>query len=107
MTSSRGGEADLLRRVAESQALVRIKRSPRNTDRIDGIVVGVGSKWALIADTGDAGFFEGWVAVRVKDVVKVKKDSSFWERFAKRSPSGRPQPRRTSTWTRPRVCSTA
>ena len=90
MASSRAGKADRLRRAAESQTLVRIKRSPRNTDRIDGIVVGVGSKWALIADTGDAGFFEGWVAIRVKDVVKVKKDSSFRERFAQTQPEWPP-----------------
>ena len=90
MTSSRVGKADRLRRAAESQTLVRIKRSPRNADRIHGIVVGVGSKWALIADTGDAGFFEGWVAIRVKDVVKVKKDSSFRERFAQTQPEWPP-----------------
>ncbi len=86
MTASRARKADQLRRAAETQALVRIKRSPRNADRVDGIVVAVGSKWALIANTGDAGFFEGWVAIRVKDVVKVKKDSSFRERFAQTQP---------------------
>ncbi|GID67179.1 hypothetical protein Acy02nite_50600 [Actinoplanes cyaneus] len=62
---------------------MRIKRSPRNADRVDGIVVAVGSQWALIARTGDGGFFEGSVAIRVKDVVKVRKDSSFQERFAR------------------------
>lgn len=82
MTSSRVSKAGRLRRVAESQALVRIKRSPRNADRVDGIVVSVGSKWALIAHTGDGGFFEGLVAIHVEDVVKVEKGSSFEERFA-------------------------
>ena len=90
MTSSRVATAGRLRRAAESQALVRIKRSPRNADRVDGIVVAVGSKWALIADTGDGGFFEGLVAVRVKDVVKVEKDSSFEERFARTRPERPP-----------------
>jgi len=91
MTSSRARKADRLRRAAESQALVRIKRSPRNADRVDGIVVAVGSKWALIAHTGDGGFFEGLVAIRVKDVVKVKKDSSFEERFAQTQPEWPPK----------------
>ena len=91
MTSSRVNNADRLRRAAESQALVRIKRSPRNADRVDGIVVAVGSKWALIAHTGDGGFFEGLVAIRVKDVVKVKKDSSFEECFAQTQPEWPPK----------------
>jgi hypothetical protein len=82
--------ADRLRRAAETQALVRIRRSPRNADRVDGIVLGVGSKWALIAHTDDGGFFEGLVAIRVKDVVKVKKDSSFEERFARTQPEWPP-----------------
>ncbi|MFC3741174.1 hypothetical protein [Paractinoplanes deccanensis] len=82
--------ADRLRRAAESRKLVRIKRSPRNADRVNGFVVAVGSKWALIADTGDGGFFEGLVAIRVKDVVKVKNDSSFEERFARTRPEWPP-----------------
>jgi hypothetical protein len=83
-------KAGRLRRAAESQALVRIKRSPRNADQVDGIVVAVGSKWALIAHTGDGGFFEGLVAVRVKDVEKVRKDTSFKERFARTQPEWPP-----------------
>ncbi|BCJ39600.1 hypothetical protein GCM10010168_79450 [Actinoplanes ianthinogenes] len=90
MTSSQVSKGDRLRRAAESQALVRIKRSPRNADRVDGIVVAVGSTWALIAHTGDGGFFEGLVAIRVKDVVKVKNDTSFEERFARTQPEWPP-----------------
>ncbi|MEU4244932.1 hypothetical protein [Actinoplanes sp. NPDC026619] len=69
---------------------MRITRSPRNADRVDGIVVAVGARWALIAHTGDGGFFEGLVAIRVEDVVKVKKDSSFAERFARTQPEWPP-----------------
>lgn len=90
MTSSRVDKADRLRRATRSQALVRITRSPRNADRVDGIVVTVGSKWALIASTGDGGFLDGLVAIRVKDVVKVEKDSSFQERFARTQPDWPP-----------------
>lgn len=88
--TSRARKADRLRRAVQSKALVRIKRSPRNADRVDGVVVAVGSKWALIAQTGDGGFFEGLVAIRVKDVVKVKKDSSFEGRFAQTQPEWPP-----------------
>lgn len=90
MTSSRVSGADRLRRAAECQALVRIKRSPRNADRVDGIVVAVGAEWGLIARTGDGGFFDGLVAIRVKDVVKVRKDTSFQERFARTRPEWPP-----------------
>ena len=69
---------------------MRIDRSPRNADRVDGIVVAVGAKWALIADTGDGGYFDGLVAVRVKDVVKVKKDTSFARRFVRTQPGWPP-----------------
>ncbi|MGX6605226.1 hypothetical protein ACWKSP_24285 [Micromonosporaceae bacterium Da 78-11] len=69
---------------------MRIGRSPRNADRVDGIVVAVGCKWALIANIGDGGFFEGLIAIRVDDVVKVKKSSSFEERFARTQPEWPP-----------------
>jgi hypothetical protein len=85
-----GNTADQLREAVESRALVRVKRSPRNADRIDGIVVAVGAKWALIAQTGEGGFFDGLVAIRVKDVVKVNKDSSFEARFVETQPEWPP-----------------
>jgi hypothetical protein len=90
MTSARVSKANRLCRAAKCQALVRIKRSPRNADQVDGIVVAVGSKWALIAHTGDGGFFEGLVAIRVKEVVTVRRDSSFEERFARAQPEWPP-----------------
>ncbi|MBU2665468.1 hypothetical protein KOI35_18330 [Actinoplanes bogorensis] len=79
-----------LRRAVASRKLVRVGRSPRNADRVDGYVVAVGSKWALIAQVGDGGFFEGLVAVRVKDVVKVRTDRSFAGRFARTRPEWPP-----------------
>jgi hypothetical protein len=83
MTSSRVSKADRLRRAAESQALVRIKRSPRNADRVDGIVVAVGSKWALIAHTGDGGFFEGLVAIRtISPLLAIEQETRFHSQLA-------------------------
>ena len=41
--------------AAEAQALVRIERTPRNADRVDGFVVALGSKWVLISGTSDGG----------------------------------------------------
>ncbi|MFD0522905.1 hypothetical protein [Paractinoplanes durhamensis] len=44
----------------------------------------------MIAHTGDGGFFEGLIAIRVKDVVTVKRDLSFEERFARTQPEWPP-----------------
>ncbi|HZM83448.1 MAG TPA: hypothetical protein VFC19_47645 [Candidatus Limnocylindrales bacterium] len=50
----------------------------------------IGSKWVLIAQTRDGGFFDGLVAVRRKEIVKVAKSSSFEGRFAQTQPDWPP-----------------
>ena len=72
------------------QTLVNISRSPRNADRVDGFVIAMGSKWVLIAETRDGGYFDGLVAVRLRDVVEVADDSTFAERFARSQPEWPP-----------------
>lgn len=74
----------------ESRSLVRIRRSPRNADRVKGFPVAIGTKWVLFAETGDGGFFDGQTAVRLKDIARVKRDSSFEERFAWTQPEWPP-----------------
>lgn len=64
-------------------SLVRLRRSPHNADRSDGFVLGVGRKWVLIAPTRAGGRLDGLVAVRLKDVVGVEKDTTFEARFAR------------------------
>ena len=60
----------------------RIDRRPRGADRVCGHVVAVGREWALLAQTRDGGFPDGFVAIRIADVVRVSKDQSFESRFA-------------------------
>lgn len=79
-----------LKRAAESLTLVRVHRSPRNADRVDGFVLEVGRKWVLIADTRDGGFFDGLVAVRLKHVVSVEQDVTFASRFSRTQPEWPP-----------------
>lgn len=55
-------------------------------DRIDGFVVGLGRKWALIAQTMDGGYSDGLIAVRVRDILTLKKDRSFETHFAMTQP---------------------
>ena len=72
-----------LEKALRTHRLVRIERSPRNADRVDGFVVGLGSKWALLATTRDGGFLDWLAAIRIRDVSAVHRDTSFEERFAK------------------------
>ena len=76
--------------VTNSLELVRIERRPRTADRIDGFIVAVGEKWALIQATTGGGYFDGFVAIRVRDVVMVKRDASFEGRFAQTQPEWPP-----------------
>jgi hypothetical protein len=88
-----GARAEIAQQLSdavESQSLVRIYRSPRNADTVGGFPLTTGSKWVLVAQTGDGGFFDGLVAIRLKDVVKVQPDTSFESRFAQTQPEWPP-----------------
>ncbi|WP_350352750.1 hypothetical protein ABS642_06995 [Microbacterium sp. A8/3-1] len=69
-------------RAADAQKLVRIERRPKHAGRLDGLVVQVGAKWALMARVVDGGYFDGFVAFRVKDVKRVTDDESVAATFA-------------------------
>ena len=80
-----------LTKAFDSTSLVRIETSPRNSEILDGFVVGIGAKWVLIAQTGNGGYLdEGLAAVRRKDILKVRMDSSFEHRFAQTQPEWPP-----------------
>lgn len=68
------------------QAMVRIDLHPRHSERVDGFVVGIGKKWGLVAATMDGGYFDGYQAFRLKDVDRVRRDTSFEGRFARTQP---------------------
>lgn len=53
---------------------------------IEGFVVDIGRKWVLIAVTTTGGFFDGYAAVRLADVSRVRFDRSFQRRFAATQP---------------------
>lgn len=66
--------------------LVQIHRSLRHVVPLDGFVVEIGAKWALLAVTGNGGYLEGWTAVRVRDITRVTRNRSFEAKFAARQP---------------------
>lgn len=78
--------------AADSTSLVRIERSPRHADRLYGFVVGIGNKWVLVAKTMDGGYFDGYAAIRLRDVRRVTRDRSFASAFARTQPEWPPTP---------------
>jgi len=71
-----GIEAKLARSMAAVR-LVRIERSLRFADPVDGFVIQVGTKWVLVAKVSDGGYFDGHVALRIRDIERVKANRSF------------------------------
>ncbi|HMH57805.1 MAG TPA: hypothetical protein VK537_01360, partial [Galbitalea sp.] len=79
-----------LRTAIDKQHIVRVERKPKHADRLDGFMVLVGEQWALMARTSDGGFFNGFVAFRIRDVTRIKKDRTFETEFAKTRPEWPP-----------------
>lgn len=83
----------------QEQSLVRLDRVSRPGQTVDGFVVAVGRKWALLAQTMNGGFFDGYAAVHLREVARVRPDRTFEQAFARTRPewppappSGRPAP---------------
>jgi len=70
--------------------MIRVDRAPKFADRLNGFVVAVGEEWALIAQSSDGGFFNGFIAFRVSDVKRIKCDRTFETAFAKTQPEWPP-----------------
>lgn len=66
--------------------MVRVERAHRYSDPLDGFVVSVGKKWAVLARTMDGGYFDGYVAFRLPDVTDVSREHGFEPTFSRRLP---------------------
>lgn len=75
-----------------SGEIVRLARVSRPGQHVDGFVVAVGRRWVLIARVMDGGFFDGHVAVRLREIGKVRPDRSFQSTFARTQPEWPPAP---------------
>lgn len=73
-----------LQRAQASRTAIRLTRRIPGADKIDGYVVGIGRKWLLLADV-PAVRIDGYVAVRLSDVsrVKVRSTGAFYEQVAR------------------------
>jgi hypothetical protein len=80
-------KSEVLERLGQAeqrQELVTIRRAIKRADRLNGYVLSVGSRWMLMAELASGIYLDGVVAVRVKDVVEVRRDSRS-DRFVKRA----------------------
>jgi hypothetical protein len=84
------GRRAKLAEAMRAMEMVRIDRTPKYADRTDGYVVQIGKSWVLIAKIADGGFFDGFEAVRVKDVGRVRRDRSFESVHARTQPEWPP-----------------
>ncbi|MBW8764622.1 MAG: hypothetical protein JF592_18925 [Microbacterium sp.] len=91
MASKKKAHARLTRAIGE-QHMVRIERTPKFADRLNGFVVAVGDEWAVIAQSSDGGFFDGHLAFRLRDVKRIRRDKTFETTFAKTQPEWPPTP---------------
>ncbi len=79
-----------LQEATATTSVVHVERRPKHADRLDGIVLRVGKKWALMARTVDGGYLDGLVAFRVKDVKRISDDQSVASAFVKTLPDWPP-----------------
>ncbi len=79
-----------LLRAMTATTLVRVERKPKYADHLEGFVLRVGAKWALMAQTVDGGYFDGLIAFRVQDAQRITDDESVAAAFAKTLPEWPP-----------------
>jgi hypothetical protein len=80
------GSAKVRRRLAAaegSQRGVSVRRRSEPGESIAGFVLGVGRTWLLLARTSEGGYFDGHIAVRLRDIATVRFDKSFQPRFSR------------------------
>ncbi len=80
-----------LARAQRNHTLVRIVRSLKHADKIDGFIVAVGESWGIIQGTREGGYFDGYSAFRLKDIKKIRKcESNFAAKFSRTLPTWPP-----------------
>ncbi len=76
---------------AESdRCLVTISRVPKFAHALEGFVVEVGAKWAVVQNVRDGGYFDGYSAFRIRHVRRVKVTYGFAAQFAQTLPTWPP-----------------
>lgn len=92
LVSSRKKIRALLTTAQRDQTHVTVRFAFGNRWSIDGFVVGVGRKWALLAETMTGGFFDGYAAVRLAEIERARPSRSWEARFSRTRPEWPPHP---------------
>ena len=80
-----------LDRAAEEQTLIRVTRNLKfASGYLEGFVLHVGRDWAVLAKVADGGWFDGYIAFRLRDVKSVKKGKGISATFSKSRPEWPP-----------------
>jgi hypothetical protein len=80
-----------LTKAVEHQTLVHVLRKLKFAPgHLEGFVLQVGRRWALLAQTADGGWPNGYVAFRLNDVSSIRKDTGVSTTFAKTRPEWPP-----------------
>ena len=73
-----------LHHARTQQAYVRVERALKiSVGFLEGFVVGVGKEWALLAQTSDGGWPDGYIAFRLADVKSIRSNTGVSETFAR------------------------
>lgn len=79
-----------LNRAKDDQSLLQLDRVTRPVETINGFVLAVGTKWALLQCTMDGGFFDGHIAIRLDEISGIRNDAGFQSAFARTRPEWPP-----------------
>jgi hypothetical protein len=79
-----------LKSYVDSERIVRIRRHSRPSYTIDGFVLAVGNNWVLLSRAMEGGYFDGHAAIRIRDIKRLRRDTSFQPEFAKTQPGWPP-----------------
>ncbi|PWJ26432.1 hypothetical protein ATK17_2595 [Branchiibius hedensis] len=74
-----------------AQRLVRVERSLKFAEDLPGFIVAVGDNWAVIQNIRDGGYFDGYSAFRIKDVVRIKRRKGFEQDYSRGLPTWPPR----------------
>jgi hypothetical protein len=70
---------DCLSVAAKANALVRIDRRIKKADRLEGYLVGLGKRWALLHLVSHDWLVNGYTAIRIGDVKRVREWDERWD----------------------------
>lgn len=70
--------------------VIHVVRTPKFADPLNGVMMRVGRRWALMAKVVDGGHFDGVVAFRVKDVARINMDHTVASVIASTRPEWPP-----------------